>query len=217
MNSRKLFLLLVPIVLAAVVLTLILRPWDTGNAGPAVICLDPGHGGTAAGAEYDGRLEKDDNLRLALRVRDLLEDSGSELTVVMTRTDDSDVELQKRCDIASDAGATLFVSLHRNSGGGEGVETWTMAKPEKADTALAKAIHKRLADAGVSSDRGVRSGTAANPDTSYYVLANTSDIPSCLVEVGFIDSSGDNALFDENFEAYAAAIADGILEAAGLK
>lgn len=217
MRKRKLLLLSAPILLVTVLILAILHPWDRGPSGPVIVCLDAGHGGTAAGAEFEGRLEKDDNLKMALRVRDLLESSGCKLKVVLTRTDDSGVELQERCDIAADKDATMFVSLHRNSGGGAGVETWTVAKPTGGDTALAKAIQTRLVDVGVSSDREVRNGTAENPNGNYYVLEHTEGIPGCLVELGFIDSTKDNALLDEHFDDYAAAIADGILHAAGLK
>lgn len=217
MNKRKLALVIVPALLAIAALALILHSLHRGPKGPAVICLDPGHGGSAVGAEFEGRLEKDDNLKLGLRVRELLEDSGCELSVIMTREDDSAVELQERCDIAEDKGATMFVSLHRNSGGGKGIETWTAAKPTGDDKALAEAIQAKLIAAEASADRGVRSGTAANPKSSYHVLGKTDQIPSCLVELGFIDSTEDNALLDKHFEEYAAAIADGILEAAGLK
>ena len=92
MNKRKLFLFALPAVLAVAVLVFVLLP--RGAKGPAVICLDPGHGGTAAGAVNGERMEKDDNLRMALRVRELLEGSGAELTVVMTREDDSARELE---------------------------------------------------------------------------------------------------------------------------
>lgn len=37
-------------------------------------------------------------------------------------------------------------------------------------------------------------------------------MPSCLVEAGFVTSDEDNALFDENLDAYALAIALGIYE-----
>jgi len=217
MRKRKFLLPTAVVLFAAALLLVILHPWDRGPSGPVVVCLDAGHGGTAAGAEFEGRLEKDDNLKMALRVRDLLESSGCELKVVLTRTDDSSVELQERCDIATEKDATMFVSLHRTSGGGAGVETWTVAKPTDGDTALAKAIQTRLVGVGVSSDRDVRNGTAENPNGNYYVLEHTEGIPGCLVELGFIDSAEDNALLDEHFEEYAAAIADGILYAAGLK
>ncbi len=182
-----------------------------------LICLDAGHGGDDPGASYEGRLEKDDDLALALAVGRALEDFGSDrLEVLYTRTEDRALELQDRVDIANDAGATLFVSLHRNSGGGQGVEVWTSAEHHRPETRLARNIMDALEQAGVSRVRGVRSGTAGNAGVSYTVVGRT-EMPACLVELGFIDSDTDNALLDEKLDAYAQAIADGILQMVKLK
>ena len=63
-----------------------------------------------------------------------------------------------------------------------------------------------LCTAAISSFAGV---PAKNPNTNYYVLGNT-DMPSCLVELGFISSPEDNRLLDTHHDAYARTIADGI-------
>ena len=182
-----------------------------------IVCLDAGHGGTDAGAVNGDRLEKDDNLRIALAVRDKLEAAGSErLTVLMTRADDTFLELQQRVDLANENGATLFVSLHRNSGGGKGVEVWTSSLKEKAECRLAQYIMDGLEQAGVQKVRGVKHGTAGNPAVSYTVVGRT-EMPACLVELGFIDNDEDNALLDSHWDAYAQAIADGILKMVELK
>lgn len=182
-----------------------------------IVCLDAGHGGTDAGAVNGDRLEKNDNLRMALAVRDKLENAGSErLTVLLTRADDAALELQQRVDLANENGATLFVSLHRNSGGGKGVEVWTSSLKEKAECRLAQYIMDALEQAGVQKVRGVKHGTAGNPAVSYTVVGRT-EMPACLVELGFIDNDEDNALLDSHWDAYAQAIADGILRMVELK
>lgn len=182
-----------------------------------IVCLDAGHGGTDAGAVNGDRLEKNDNLRMALAVRDKLENAGSErLTVLLTRADDAALELQQRVDLANENGATLFVSLHRNSGGGKGVEVWTSSLKEKAECRLVQYIMDALEQAGVQKVRGVKHGTAGNPAVSYTVVGRT-EMPACLVELGFIDNDEDNALLDSHWDAYAQAIADGILKMVELK
>ena len=50
------------------------------------VILDAGHGGVEPGAIFEGRMEKDDNLRLTLAVGDILERNGAD--VVYTRTTD---------------------------------------------------------------------------------------------------------------------------------
>lgn len=182
-----------------------------------LICLDPGHGDTDAGAVNGERLEKDDNLRMGLLVREKLEQAGFDnLSVVMTREDDTFLELQQRVDVANEANATLFVSLHRNSGGGKGVEVWTSHLAEKAECRLAKNIMNALEQVGVQKVRGVKHGTAGNADISYTVVGRT-EMPACLVELGFLDDAEDNALLDSHWDAYAQAIADGILQMVKLK
>ena len=64
-----------------------------------------------------------------------------------------------------------------------------------------------LESVGVTDARGTKSGTANNPSANYYVLGHT-DMPSCLIELGFISSATDNRLFDTHHDAYAKAIAD---------
>ncbi len=209
--KKLLFLLIPALVIAAAVFFLL--PEDEGFVLPEhiLICLDPGHGGDDPGAVLGDRLEKDDNLALALAVRDKLENAGREdLSVALTRSDDTALELQQRVDLANGMDATLFISLHRNSGGGTGFETWVSADGETFETRLATYIQDNLTAIDGVKDRGVRRGTAGNPAASYTVVGRT-EMPACLVEMGFLDSDSDNALLDAQFGALAQAIADGIL------
>ena len=60
-----------------------------------LIALDAGHGGSDPGAVYNGRQEKDDNLKLAMAVGSILENAG--VDVVYTREDDI-IKKVKRVD-----------------------------------------------------------------------------------------------------------------------
>ena len=175
---------------------------------PILVCLDAGHGGKDSGAQNGNRLEKEDNLRLTLLVRDRLEAMG--ISVFLTRSDDTYLTLEERCKRANRKNCSLFVSLHRNSAeSGSGVEIWVKNTPSDTEWALAESILNGLTNAGISKARGVKSGYAKNADGNYYVNAHT-DMPSCLAEIGFITSDTDNQLFDENLDAYADAIATAI-------
>lgn len=175
-----------------------------------IVCIDAGHGGTDVGAINENRYEEDDNLKIAKLVEKYLEDQG--IKTIMTRNNDTNVSLKRRCKIANKKEADLFVSIHRNSAKqGSGIEIWTDSKKQKDDLNLANAILKKLQDTEIQSDRGVKSGTAKGENTDYYVLKNTK-MPSCLIELGFITDDKDNELFDENIEDYAKAIASGIIE-----
>jgi len=81
----------------------------------AKVCIDPGHGGQDHGkASPDGLLEKDVTLALAREMKRRLEDELG-LEVVMTRDDDRLLSLTQRTEIANEAGANVFISVHCNS------------------------------------------------------------------------------------------------------
>ncbi len=177
------------------------------------VCLDPGHGGNDPGCvTEDGREESADVLNLALLVKEKLEFYG--VTVVMTRETDQYVSLSDRCAAANDASADLFVSLHRNILTEDltacGVEAWVEAKYTQEEYDLAANILTELRLAGIQEMRGISSGTETSSTRNYYVCSVT-DMPAVLLELGFMSNEEDNTLYDTNMDAYAQAIADGLI------
>ena len=176
------------------------------------VCLDCGHGGSDPGAVNGARTEKADVLRIGLKVRDLLTAQG--INVVLTRAADKDVSINERCKIANGAKCDYFLSLHRNSASPDaaGNEIWvhSQAVAHVVDKAQ-KILTAVCAVAG--KNRGVKKGAAGNY-TDYGVNRDT-DMPSALLELGFITSAADNKAFDANFDAYAKAIAKGVCAALG--
>lgn len=78
------------------------------------ICLDPGHGGLQDGTSSPkGIKEKDLNLKLCLKIKSSLEESGFE--VVLTRDADKDLSLEDRVNIAKLNNCDLFLSIHHNA------------------------------------------------------------------------------------------------------
>ena len=156
-----------------------------------IICIDPGHGGTDVGAigHIGGKdvYEKNITLSIALPLRDMLTSAGAK--VVMTRNTDKDVygpwadadpELQARCDIANEAHADAFVSIHIDSFSNSSVDGTTAyynAKSSK-DLLLAQMMHQATMNSLSIPDRGVKSN-------DFYVNVYTT-MPSVLMEMGFI-------------------------------
>jgi N-acetylmuramoyl-L-alanine amidase len=81
-----------------------------------VVVIDPGHGGKDPGATgVRGTEEKNVTLAIAKALKKALNEKLPKVKVVMTRDDDEFVELDKRGEIANDAGGKLFISIHCNS------------------------------------------------------------------------------------------------------
>lgn len=77
------------------------------------IMLDAGHGGQDPGAVYKGRQEKNDNLKLALAVGEILKNKGIDISY--TRTGDVYQTPFEKAQLANQAGVDYFISFHRNS------------------------------------------------------------------------------------------------------
>lgn len=169
------------------------------------IILDPGHGGADLGASYQGRLEKDDNLNLALAVGQILADNG--IDVVYTRTTDMYNTPTEKAMMGNMANADFFISIHRNSS--PNPNTYTGVQSLIFDQSgikqdMAENINAELAALGFANQ-----GISIRPNLA--VLRRTK-MPAVLVEAGFINNEADNALFDERFGDIATAIATGILD-----
>jgi N-acetylmuramoyl-L-alanine amidase CwlD len=178
---------------------------------PKLIVIDPGHGGSDSGAAQNGLVEKNVALDISKRLRKLLIARGWQ--VKLTRETDVDVfgpndsahdELQARCDIANDAGARLFVSVHANSFPSPALNGTLTYYYKGSDQALANAIHRRLAGSLSTVDKGVRK-------EEFYVIHHTT-MPATLIETAFLSNASDAARLrsPEFLQRLAVAIADGI-------
>ncbi len=92
------------------------------------IVVDPGHGGNKPGASGSFSKEKDVALKIGLKLGEKIKQELPEIKVIYTRTKDVDVDLYRRAEIANEANADLFISIHCNSMPGKnrytkGVET----------------------------------------------------------------------------------------------
>lgn len=99
------------------------------NSGFFVLVIDPGHGGTDPGAKSAKSNEKDINLKVALLFGNLVAAKHPDVKVVFTRETDKFVDLKKRADLANQAKADLFMSIHTNAVKSHtpyGAETYTL-------------------------------------------------------------------------------------------
>lgn len=95
-----------------------------------VLVIDAGHGGHDPGAIGRISKEKDINLNVALRFGKLIEQNCPDVKVIYTRQSDVFIPLDRRAQIANDAKADLFISIHTNSLAknhtAKGASTWTL-------------------------------------------------------------------------------------------
>ncbi len=95
-----------------------------------VVVIDPGHGGRDPGAIGRISKEKDINLKVALKVGDLIRKNCKDVQVIYTRSTDVFVALDRRAQIANNAKADLFISIHTDAASGsktaKGASTWTL-------------------------------------------------------------------------------------------
>ncbi len=203
--------------------------------GAPLIAIDPGHGGGDSGAtgtlppgtatgltpriDPDGQTriyEKDVNLDVAQRVNAALTARG--YGTLMTRTQDlaggdvpyttTGADLSARTDLANNAKADLFVSIHSNalSETSSGTETYHFYYAGAGSQALAALIHERVVASLGLPDRGIKTA-------GFYVLKNTT-MPAVLVEGAFLSNPTEALrLADPNVrQVLADAITGGVVE-----
>lgn len=161
-----------------------------------IVILDPGHGGRDPGAVHFGVQEKDVVLNISNMVKEML-DKNNNIKVYTTRDTDVFVPLAKRAEMANDV-ADLFVSIHLNAVANNnivrGTETYYL--PHHTDNNFnitrrqaAEVFQRNLVRGLNTVDRGVKTANFA-------VLRNTN-IPSVLLELGFLSNPDEAAMFSD--------------------
>ena len=171
------------------------------------IAIDPGHGGRDPGkVGVNGALEKDVNLNIALRLRDLLEQN--DIHVIMTRVEDEGLysesdsnkkrtDLNNRINIINTSNAIIAISIHQNSFSQEsirGAQVFYHSQSEQG-TKLAMTLQEQLKET-------IKDGNhrKAKSNTSYYMLKHTT-CPLVIVECGYLSNWTETALLvDEEYQ-----------------
>ncbi len=184
------------------------------------VVIDSGHGGIDPGnVSSDGTLEKDLNLAIALKLQTFLE--ANDVTVVMTRTDDSGLysesssnkkveDMKNRVALMEEAAPDLVISIHQNSYSDssiKGAQVFYYTTSEKSRQ-LAEILQKSLIQ---RLDQNNTRQAKAN-DT-YYLLKKTS-LPIVIAECGFMSNPSELELLkSDSYQSLAAwALCLGIME-----
>ncbi|MBR5814206.1 MAG: N-acetylmuramoyl-L-alanine amidase, partial [Bacteroidaceae bacterium] len=100
-----------------------------GKDKPFTVVIDPGHGGVDPGALGKSAKEKDVNLKVSKLLAKMIEEEYPEVKIIFTRKTDVQIPLVQRANIANNAGANLFISIHSNASknrSANGCETFTL-------------------------------------------------------------------------------------------
>ncbi|MEK5214762.1 N-acetylmuramoyl-L-alanine amidase [Psychrobacillus sp. FSL H8-0487] len=173
-----------------------------------IILIDAGHGGKDPGASSQGVTEKSIVLKVSKLVEQKLKNAGA--GVIMSRTGDTFPSLQDRVALSKSTNSELYVSIHVNAATSKtanGTETFynLSANDNGAESkVLATKIQQEIIKNANMNNRGIKEG-------EFYVIKQM-EIPSVLVELGFISNQQDfNKLVNDKYiEIYAQSIFNGI-------
>jgi len=174
----------------------------------AKIFIDAGHGGHDPGAVGSRSREKDNVLKVANRLKVLLESHRH--TVRMSRSTDIFISLSERARLANAWGADYFVSLHNNAATStvSGFETFIHDGPVQSKTAgFQSAIH-----AAIIKDIGIRD---RGKKRANFAVLRLTRMPAVLIEYAFISNVSDENILINEVEKLAQLTANGIVNYAG--
>lgn len=196
---------------------------STAVSSPAksfTVVIDSGHGGMDPGnVADDGTEEKGLNLAIAAKLQSFLE--ANDITVIMTRTDDSGLyaenssskkveDMKNRVALMEEASPDLVVSIHQNSYSDSSIKGaqvfyyTTSAKSQALAEVLQASLVKRLDPDNTRQ---------AKVNDTYYLLKKTS-VPIVIAECGFMSNPEELTLLkDEDYQTKVAwALYMGIME-----
>ena len=184
---------------------------------PKKVIIDPGHGGADPGTSANGIVEKDYTLKISKYMANRLNELGIENT--LTRTTDETLSPTDRVNriknIYSLGSDVLLISNHLNSGGGDGAEIIYALR--NSDNFSSK-ISDNLLKSGQNVRKYYQRRLPSNPSKDYYfIIRDTANDESILMEYGFVDSSKDDVnQIKNNYESLAEAVVKSIAEYLGV-
>lgn len=179
-----------------------------------VILIDPGHGGSDGGAaSKNGTVEKELNLKIALKLKNELETKGYK--VFMTRENDEALSKKKkddlylRCKKKREVKSDIFISIHQNKFGKancKGAQLWHASNSKSKE--LAKYIQNSIKE-NVQKDN---ERIPKDAKQAFFILKDGNKEANVIVECGFISNEEDekNLINEEYQQSLAKSIATGI-------
>lgn len=180
------------------------------------VIIDPGHGGTDAGATGNNLLEKDYNLLISKYMYDRFKQLG--IPVAITRESDTTLSPTDRVNTIlnkfGNSSDVILISNHVNSGGGEGAEVIYALR--NRDT-LARRILENIGSTGQETRKYYQRRLPSDTSKDYYFIhRNTGNLEPLIVEYGFIDNTKDVEFLKENYKELAEAVISAVANYIGV-
>ena len=182
------------------------------------VVLDSGHGGEDPGTIANGITEKDYTLKISEYIHNRLDEMG--VPNAMTRTSDATLTPSERPkkvqSFYGNGSDVIVVSNHINAGSGDGAE---IIYALRNNDTFARKIATEFENAGQNVRKYYQRRLPSNPAKDYYyIMRDTPNNETVIVEYGFADSTGDDvSQLKNNWENLAEAVTKAIVEYAGGK
>lgn len=181
-----------------------------------LVVLDPGHGGSDAGATVDGLMEKELTLKVAKLAGELLE--KEDVKVIYTREEDRAVADEERVRIANDVSADWFISIHTSFEqdssiyGMEAKYNDSYFVPGLTSADFSYLLLEKVAN---STNEKVLGLEASTED----VVVQKAQIPVAYLQIGYFSNAQERKLLsrEDYLNKIAEGIRDGVLEAYSLQ
>lgn len=181
------------------------------------VVLDSGHGGNDQGSSGNGIIEKELTLKISQYMYDRFKALG--VPVKMTRTSDADLEPNDRPGVVLDKFGNgkdvVVISNHINAGGGEGTEViYALRNSDKLASSILNELEKSGQVVRKYYQRRLPSDSSKD---YYYIIRNTPNNETLIVEYGFLDNDADAKRLKSNYKKYAEAVVRAVTLYGGYK
>ncbi len=168
-----------------------------------VVVIDPGHGGSQTGAEYNGRKEKDLTMAVAQAMADELAKYEGVKVYLTHDSAEDDMSIKQRSNFAKKVNADYFFCIHFNASANHnffGAETWvgSYGRYYSEMYAFSEIVLDAFSEIGIFN-RGIRTRLGDDDEDYYGVIRNGAedDIPAVIIEHCHMDIDTDNEFIDE--------------------
>ena len=181
------------------------------------VVIDSGHGGVDGGTVSNGIVEKDYTLKISEYIKNRFDELGIESSMTRTtdETLDPSIRPKKVQSFYGKGDDVIVISNHINAGGGDGAE---IIYALRNNDTLSKKIAQEFERAGQNVRKYYQRRLPSNPSKDYYyILRETPNNETIIVEYGFADSKGDDvSQLKNNWQNLAEAVVKAVADYIGV-